>query len=126
MLDSPTNTRVLPISGMIFIGKWRYPPTFFRDHFPIYLIFFFERHPLQTSSSSRQCQDYFMAVKRLLQGLFSTASPFFHILEKYSSNVNLLILFQDYHNISFHQTFSSISYLLSLALLSSGLLLFLI
>ena len=40
----PTNTRVFPISGMIFIGKWRYPPTFFRDCFPI----FFGRHPLPT------------------------------------------------------------------------------
>ena len=26
---------------MIFIGKWRYPLTFFRDRFPIYVIFFF-------------------------------------------------------------------------------------
>ena len=36
----PTNARVLPISGMIFMGKWRYPPTFFRDRFSIYVIFF--------------------------------------------------------------------------------------
>ena len=37
----PTNTRVFPISGMIFIGEWRYPRTYFRDRFPIYVIFFF-------------------------------------------------------------------------------------
>ena len=41
----PTNTRVFPISGMIFIGKWRYPPTFFRDRFIIYVIFFLEGIP---------------------------------------------------------------------------------
>ena len=46
MLDPPINTRVFPISGMIFIGEWRYPPTYFRDRFPIYVIFFFGRHPL--------------------------------------------------------------------------------
>ena len=41
----PTNTRVFPISGMILIGKWRYPPTFFWDRFP--LIFFLEGIPKQ-------------------------------------------------------------------------------
>ena len=41
LLDPPTNTGVFPISGMIFIGEWRYPPTYFRDRFPIYVIFFF-------------------------------------------------------------------------------------
>ena len=45
LLDPPTNTGVFPISGMIFIGEWRYPPTYFRDCFPIYVIFFFEGIP---------------------------------------------------------------------------------
>ena len=40
----PINSRVFPISGVIFIGKWSYPPTFFRDLFPIY-VFFFEGIP---------------------------------------------------------------------------------
>ena len=44
----PTNTRVFPISGMIFIRKWRYPPTFFRDCFHL-RNFFFEGIPLLTS-----------------------------------------------------------------------------
>ena len=26
LLDPPTNTGVFPISEMIFIGEWRYPP----------------------------------------------------------------------------------------------------
>ena len=45
LLEPPTNTRVFPISGMIFVGKWRYPPSFFRDRFPIYVIIFFEGIP---------------------------------------------------------------------------------
>ena len=30
---------------MIFIGEWHYPPTYFRDRFPIYVIFSFEGIP---------------------------------------------------------------------------------
>ena len=54
LLDPPTNTGIFPISGMILIGEWRYPPNYFRDRFPIYVIFFFEGIPYHVFNFQRE------------------------------------------------------------------------